>query len=520
MKESISQIEARLREQGVEVAPEEIESRLRLLVETFAVPQNEATRSVVNYFLKEHGITPVSVFSKKSEEVRVKDISASNCWVDLKVKVVQLWDPTSDAISQIGLVGDGTGVIKFVKWVKSGLPDLAEGQSYLFKNVVTDEFQDRFGVKLNRTSKITELEEEIEVSDIASAAPAEEMKISDIVEPERWIDLKAKVVQLWDPTSDAISQTGLIGDDTGVIKFVKWVKSDLPELAEGQSYLFKNVVSDVFQDKFSVKLNRTSEISELEEEIEVSDIASATPAEEMKISDIVEPERWIDLRAKVVQLWDPTSDAISQIGLVGDDTGVIKFVKWVKSDLPELAEGQSYLFKNVVTDVFQDRFSVKLNRTSEISELEEEIEVSPQIAQFSGAMVDIQKGSGLIKRCPVCRRALAKGVCGEHGRVEGTYDLRIKAVMDDGNQVQEALINRETTERLMGITLDEAKEMAMEALDHEIVMGLIEERLMGRYYKVTGPQIERYILVETVDPLPPVTDDEVAELMREAEAVI
>ena len=222
----------------------------------------------------------------------------------------------------------------------------------------------------------------------------------------------------------------------------------------------------------------------------------------------------------MVQLWDPTSDAISQIGLVGDDTGVIKFVKWTKSDLPELAEGQSYLFKNVVTDKFQDRFSVKLNRTSEISELEEEIEVSPQIAQFSGAMVDIQKGSGLIKRCPVCRRALAKGVCGEHGRVEGTYDLRIKAVMDDGNQVQEALINRETTERLMGITLDEAKEMAMEALDHEIVMGLIEERLMGRYYKVTGPQIERYILVETVDPLPPVTDDEVAELMREAEGVI
>ncbi len=520
MKESISQIEARLREQGVEVAPDEIESRLRLLVETFAVPQNEATRSVVNYFLKEHGITPVSVFSKKSEEVRVKDISASNCWVDLKVKVVQLWDPTSDAISQIGLVGDGTGVIKFVKWTKADLPDLAEGQSYLLKNVVTDEFQDRFSVKLNRTSKITELEEEIEVSDIASAAPVEEMKISDIVEPERWIDLKAKVIQLWDPTSDAISQTGLIGDDTGVIKFVKWVKSDLPDMVEGQSYLFKNVVTDVFQDKFSVKLNRTSEISELEEEIEVSDIASAASAEEMKISDIVEPERWINLKAKVVQLWDPTSDAISQIGLVGDDTGVIKFVKWVKSDLPDMVEGQSYLFKNVVTDVFQDRFSVKLNRTSEISELEEEIEVSPQIAQFSGAMIDIQKGSGLIKRCPVCRRALAKGVCGEHGRVEGTYDLRIKAVMDDGNQVQEALINRETTERLMEITLDEAKQMAMEALDHEIVMGRIEERLMGRYYKVTGPQIERYILVETVDPLLPVTDDEVAELMREAEEVI
>lgn len=412
MKTLVDNILSRLREQGVEVAPEDVEKRLRLLVETFSVPENEATRSVVNYFLKEHGIMPTSTFSRSSEAVKVAEVTSPNSWVDLEVKVLELWDPTSSAISQ----------------------------------------------------------------------------------------------------------TGLVGDDTGAIKFVKWTKSELPEMVEGKSYSLKNVVTDEFQGRFSVKLNRTSEISELETEVESVEAGSITPAMEIKVGDIADPEKWIDVKVKVVQLWDSTSDAISQTGLVGDDTGVIKFVKWTKSELPDMVEGQSYELKNVVTDIFEDRFSIKLNRTSQISLLEEEIEVSPQTAQFTGAIVDIQRGSGLIKRCPICRRMLAKGVCGEHGKQDGTYDLRIKAVLDNGVFVQEALINRETTERLIEISIEEAKAMAMEALDHEVVRGLIEEKLLGRYYSVSGPSIDRYILAETIEEVPDVTEEDLADLINRAES--
>ncbi|MCR3882755.1 replication protein A [Methanotrichaceae archaeon M04Ac] len=416
MKEIVEQILARLRDQKVEVPADEVESRLRLLVEKFGVPEGEAARSVVNYFLKEHGIAPTSFSARKSERLKVGEISG----------------------------------------------------------------------------------------------------------PGRWIDLEVKVVELWEPSSSAISQTGLVGDDTGTIKFVKWTKSDLPELEPGKSYHFKNVVTDEFQGRFSVKLNRTSGIEELASEVVAAEAPAGGPVQEMKISEIGEAGRWIDLRAKVVQLWDPTSETISQTGLIGDDSGVIKFVKWAKSELADLAEGESYLFKNVVTDEFEGRFSIKLNRTSGIEPLEEEIEVSPQEAKFTGAMVDVQKGSGLIKRCPICRRMLTKGVCGEHGKQEGTYDLRIKAVLDDGVKVQEVLINRERTESLVGIEMEEAKTMAMEALDHEVVRGMIQERLLGRYYTVSGPTVDRYILVETISQLSPVAEEEVRALADRAksEAVI
>ena len=407
MKELVDQISARLRDQKIEVPEEEISARLKMLIEDFRVPEGEARRSVMNFFLKEHGVMPLARAS--SEKVKIADIASSGRWVDLEVKILDLWEPANETISQTGLIGDGSGSMKFVKWAKSGLPDLVLGKSYLLKKVVTDEFQGRFSVKLNRTSQIELLD----------------------------LDVEAK--------------------------------------------------------------------------------AGPRSAEQVKIIEINEPGRWVDLKVKVVQLWEANSDAISQSGLIGDETSSIKFVKWVKADLPNLEEGKSYYLKNLVTDEFQGRFSVKLNRTSQIEPLETDIEVGSQAAEFSGALVDVQKGSGLIKRCPICKRSLAKGICSEHGKVEGTYDLRIKAVMDDGRRVQDVLINRETTERLVGLTLEDAKQMAMDALDHEVVRGVIENKLMGRYFIVTGPRVDRYILVETINDAPSVAVADADELIRAVE---
>lgn len=346
-------------------------------------------------------------------------------------------------------------------------------------------------------------------------AGSDKVKIADIKEAGKWVDIEAKVLDLWEPAAETISQTGLLGDATGSIKFVKWAKSDLPNLELGKSYLLKKMVTDEFQGRFSVKLNRTSQIEPLEAEVEAKP-ASRAP-QQVSVAEINEPGKWVDLRVKVAQLWETNSEAISQSGLVGDETGSIKFVKWVKADLPDLEEGKSYRLKNLVTDEFQGRFSVKMNRTSQIEPLDVDVEIGSIAAEFSGALVDVQKGSGLIKRCPVCKRSLAKGVCSEHGKVDGTYDLRIKAVLDDGRRVQDLLVNRETTERLLSLTLEEAKQMAMEALDHEVVRSLIESKLMGRYYSVTGPRIDRYLLVESITEIPPASAAQVEELIGSVE---
>ncbi|NLV01298.1 replication factor A [Haloferax volcanii] len=241
--------------------------------------------------------------------------------------------------------------------------------------------------------------------------------------------------------------------------------------------------------------------------------------EQTLLNDIDQDEQWVDVRAKVVELWEPRSESVAQVGLLGDDSGRMKFIAFTTSELPELEEGKSYALGNVVTDEYQGNFSVKLNRTTSITELDEEIEVGDDSTSVEGALVDIQSGSGLIKRCPEegCTRVLQNGRCSEHGSVEGEFDLRIKAVVDDGDEVHEVIFNREMTEELTGIELDEAKQMAMDALDTTIVEEEMRGDLVGYYYRVTGPTLGRYVLANEVERLREPADAE--ELLIKARSM-
>ena len=243
--------------------------------------------------------------------------------------------------------------------------------------------------------------------------------------------------------------------------------------------------------------------------LEREDIAGGT-SDDADIGDIDEPEQWVDITAKVIELWEPRSDSVAQVGLLGDPTGTIKFTKWAKSDLPALEEGGVYELRNVVTDEYQGRYSVKLNKTTVIEELDDDIEVGDDTSEIEGAMVAMQSGSGLIKRCPEedCTRVLQNGRCSEHGEVDGEFDLRIKGVVDDGIDAHEVIFDEAATENLTGISLDEAQEMAMDALDTTVVADEIADAIIGTYYRVEGPTFGRYVLADDVETLAEPADPE------------
>ena len=232
--------------------------------------------------------------------------------------------------------------------------------------------------------------------------------------------------------------------------------------------------------------------------------------DEVRLADIDQDEQWIDATAKVVELWEPRSDSVAQVGLLGDESGRTKFIAFETSDLPELEEGAVYRLGNLVTDEYQGDFSVKLNRTTTIEAVDEEIEVGDDAVTVEGALVDIQSGSGLIKRCPEegCTRVLQNGRCSEHGDVDGEFDLRIKGVLDDGETVHETIFGRETTAELTGISLEEAQRMAKDALDTTVVVEEMREDLLGTYYRISGPELGRYVLADEVERLTQPADPE------------
>lgn len=328
-------------------------------------------------------------------------------------------------------------------------------------------------------------------------------KIADLAENGQWANLKVKVIQLWTNIHESISQVGLLGDETGIIKFTKWQSTGLSDLKQGESYLLRNIVIDEYNGRFSVKLNRISSIEKLAEEVEVAggDFTPTIRESELKnIADLIGGQ-WATVKGKVIQLWENSHETIEQVGLIGDPTGVIKFTNWASSELPDMEEGKSYVLKNIVVNEWDSKVQIQLNRSSSIEKIDEDIKVGTSTFTYSGAMVDIQTGSGLIKRCPQCKRALVKGLCQEHGKVKGEYDLRIKAVLDSGTSTQDILINRELTEEIVGLSLDSAIAMAADALDPGVVLDKLKHELVGRYYIVSGHKLDRYILAESITPM-------------------
>lgn len=224
--------------------------------------------------------------------------------------------------------------------------------------------------------------------------------------------------------------------------------------------------------------------------------------ETVPVADIpTEDGKWISLRVKVAQLWDSEQLSIDQVGLIGDETGTIKFTMWTKANLPHLEEGQSYSIENVVTNLYNDRVSVTFNKTSKVVELDTDVEARQTESKYTGAMVKIKDNSGLIKRCPICNRAMTSGTCQEHGNVSGTHDLRIMGILDDGVSTQDVLLGREMTETIWGHTLDEAKAMAVDALDAEVVIDDMRTALVGRYYSASGSAMDTTMLVKEFEAI-------------------
>lgn len=222
----------------------------------------------------------------------------------------------------------------------------------------------------------------------------------------------------------------------------------------------------------------------------------------VNVSDIkIEDGIWCNLRVKFTDLWEPRSEHITQTGLVGDNTGKTKFVIWKNAGLDGMELGKSYTIDNVVTNVYNGNVSVTLNKTSVITEIDDDIEVGNQTIEYAGAMVNIMNGSGLIKRCPECNRALRSGTCAEHGNVTGTNDLRIMATLDNGESTQDVLFGCEMTEEVWGHTLSEAVEMAIESLDAGVVVEDMISHLVGRYYAVSGGNMDTMVFVNACEAI-------------------
>jgi len=327
-----------------------------------------------------------------------------------------------------------------------------------------------------------------------SGGGTEEKRIAE-ASPGEWVTFEGKVVALSAPASPAIAQSGIIADESGAIRFVAWAKANAPAMNEGSWYRIESAVVDEYKGVANLKIHSGTTIKEIGEDRAL--IPTPIPIKDLHpgIGGV---------RAKVVQEWDASHERMLQSGLLGDETGTVKFVIWKEPGREKLAIGGVYNIFYAQVDEFNGRLSLNLNGATILQE-EADIPVSGGDAAFTGAIVHIAPGSGIIKRCPVegCNRALSRqNYCPVHEiQPNFVYDLRIKGWLDDGEKTHSILLQRDSVEALTKINLDAAKEIAENnPLGMDEVFLQMRDVVLGRYVTCKGREIDNRLLVNTCEP--------------------
>src|SRR5438093_1066819 len=190
-------------------------------------------------------------------------------------------------------------------------------------------------------------------------------------------------------------------------------------------------------------------------------------------------------------------------GILADETGKTQFSAWkdfsLKPDEVLRVEGAYVKTWRGIPQVSFDERATITRLKPDLLPPSERLNVSPRmwiedLAERGGAadvtvrgiLIDLREGSGLVYRCPECRRVLRKGACRLHGEVKGEPDLRVKAVLDDGSGAVTAVFDRELTEALLDKTLDACIAAAKEAMSTDIVRDELADVLVAQPMEVRG----------------------------------
>ncbi|MBN2733830.1 MAG: nucleotide-binding protein [Methanomicrobiaceae archaeon] len=320
------------------------------------------------------------------------------------------------------------------------------------------------------------------------------MKIAD-TNPGDWVTVEGKVVSLQTPPSPSMAQAGIISDDSGAVRFVVWEKANATLLEENKWYRFESATIDEYRGSPSMKVHSGTTITEIDEDRPLMPVP-------ISLSDLKPGVATVHV--KVVQDWEPRHERMFQTGILGDETATTKFVTWKDNNNQKLEEGKVYNIYYAGVDEYQGRYSLNLTGAMFLEDEGAEIEISGGKTTITGAIINLGPGSGLIKRCPVdgCNRVLNRqNFCPLHEiQDKFRYDLRITGVLDNGSAATNILIQREEAEKITGITLEKAIEIAENnPLGLEDVFIKMQDILIGRYFQCRGNDMEGTLLVKNCE---------------------
>jgi ssDNA-binding replication factor A large subunit len=299
--------------------------------------------------------------------------------------------------------------------------------------------------------------------------------------------------------------SGLLSDGTATVRFTWW---DPPREGVERGTVLRAVGPEIGEYRGRVEVtfgwkSRVGPASEAElprvnpSELPAKSVRDLQPGDEgfrVVVRAIRVGERSVSVGEERRVLYE---------GLLADRSGTIGFSAW--SDF-RLRPGEALEITGAYVRSFRGASQLVLDERASIRRVEGadlpcpddillapprtmaqvEMEAAGASASVEGRVVGLLPPSGLVYRCPQCRRSLQGGVCRVHGAVTGEADLRARIVLDDGTGSVTVNAGRADTERLWGVTLETCRNRLRDQPDATVLEGELLDALLGRRLRVRG----------------------------------
>ena len=292
--------------------------------------------------------------------------------------------------------------------------------------------------------------------------------------------------------------TGLLRDESGTLPFTSW---DKPAISEGDIVEIGNAYTREWRGK--TQLNFGNQVVFEKKDKDALPKETFEP-KKVTISEITPLVGTIELTALVLSVEDKEITVDDEkktmyTGVLGDATGKIPFTAWkdfkIEQDntihikggyirsfrgMPQVNIDEDATVKKQKKQISEDDIPSRSVQLYELNETAGMYDVA-----VSGRIIEIQQGSGLVLRCPECNQVLREDGCRVHGTVEGIVDLRLRCVVDDGTGSVKTIMNKEQTEKILGKTLEDCKQMNPEELQT-----LLYDAFFGKKVSMKGNALQ------------------------------
>ena len=506
--------------------PEDIASELARYENEFKIPAQDAVHSVIRKF-KSNADVPVSKSSgttsrtsapqKKVE--KLDELKGDDKNVVIEVKIISNFSRESTIRGELRTTAYGLLEDKpfdenstSTRWeYKDWGPNknVKQGSIVRLEGVSVNEYNEKLSLNINQNCNVVVLKEGVDTS----VEPGEPVDIAKLPSDGpacvvgRILAMRDDQIHRKDGSGSIDVVRGKVADSSGTISFLSWEPMNV-EI--GQLVKIDNATVKSFRDTPEINIGRATRV-EPYHDASFSGVEELEKMNQMDISSLSDGSRDVNITVEIHE-WEKrtfTRDGVEKYlwsGKIADNTGQCRMSAW--QDLPISEDDLPVCVKlsGVRVRAWQGIPDITVDRADQVEVLaetpwEEKVDLSNQEIEISvselargsgrigvktqGVFVSIRDDSGVIMRCPECRRTLKDGVCSIHGEVEGNQDIRLRFVIDDGAGNVSVILNSECTQMLLGMDEKGIKAKVQEMGDDGFVSDL-RRQFFAKMLSVSG----------------------------------